>query len=296
MTWKSWKWQIWHLEGHIFQTLPNAQRTYLRFEWFWNSDYIKLSTHCLQTVIKQSVTKPWKCCCQAVGQVAKLSPTLSLTSFSKSTTLTRQCLVNISQSHIDQVPKHQRTAVSESACEWVTRAGNDCPRPWLSCCFDYFHFDFGWPERIRRLLDLLFQCVPKNNLRIVQQHVLKHTRCIAQKSAVGWVCKSVHRGLLFWSFPSPLASFLSTTAWSTTSSPYIGHGHYNPGGQDVGATILLFRFWSSYSSPSRCPWLSRPSTSFWRSAFPTGLQPNSHLIWSVREYIFHPIFWSNLVF
>ena len=170
------------------------------------------------------------------------------------------------------------------------------PRPWLWCCFDYFHYDFGWLERTRRLLDLLFQYVPKNNLRIVQQHVLKHTRCIAQKSAVGWVCKSVHRGLLFWSFPSPLASFLSTTAWSTTSSPYIGHGHYNPGGQDVGATILLFRFWSSYSSPSRCPWLSRRSTSFWRSAFPTGLQPNSHLIWSVREYIFHPIFWSNLLF
>ena len=60
------------------------------------------------------------------------------------------------------------------------------------CCFDYFHYDFGWLERTRRLLDLLFQCVPKNNLRIVQQHVLKHTRCSAQKSAIGWVCKSVH--------------------------------------------------------------------------------------------------------
>ena len=91
------------------------------------------------------------------------------------------------------------------------------PRPWLWCCFDYFHYDFGWLERTRGLLDLLFQCVPKNNLRIVQQHVLKHTRCSAQKSAIGWVCKSAHRGLLFWSFPSPLASFLSTTAFPTTS-------------------------------------------------------------------------------
>ena len=46
----------------------------------------------------------------------------------------------------------------------------------------------------------------------------------------------------------------------------------------VGAIISLFRFWSCYSSPYRCPWLSRRSTSFWRLGFPTGLKPNSHLI------------------
>ena len=115
---------------------------------------------------------------------------------------------------------------------WLPRVHG--PRPWLWCCFDYFHYDFGWLERTRRLLDLLFQYVPKNNLRIVQQHVLKHTSCIAQKSAVVWICKSVHaQGPSVLIFPQSTCLLPFVHCLFHHLSSYLGHGDYNPVGQGV---------------------------------------------------------------